>query len=120
LQQEIVLAKRTKLAPWVVVLMIAITAILYFKVSDNGSKAPQGGQDAGHHYKIEKTGAGAVVDFTAESQKIHSAVDHFINSSNLKRAPAGDRADHPDAAAQVSRSRQRGGTDATAKSLRHG
>ncbi|MDD4602086.1 hypothetical protein SDC9_11304 [bioreactor metagenome] len=77
------MAKRSKLTPWVIVLMIAITAILYFKVSDNGSRVPQGGQDTAPHYTIEKTGAGAVVDFTAESKKIHSAVDRFINNANL-------------------------------------
>lgn len=78
------MAKRTKKAPWVAAVLILVTVILYFQVSNNGSKLAQVGQEAGPRYTVEKTGAGAVVDFSVASRKIHSAVDSFAANANLK------------------------------------
>lgn len=78
------MAKRTNRAPWILVLMILITAGLYFVVSDNNSKTPKGRQQVVPNYNLEKTGAGSVVDYSAASQKVHKAVDSFIGNANLK------------------------------------
>lgn len=77
------MAKRNNLKPWIAAVLIVITAVFYFKVSDNTNKTPHNSQNAGPRYNVEKTGAGAVIDFTQSSQKIHSAVDTLINSANL-------------------------------------
>lgn len=39
--------------------------------------------DAGKSYEIERSGAGAVADFTAVSRKIHAAVDAVLEKENL-------------------------------------
>lgn len=77
------MAKRTNRAPWILIMMIVITAGLYFLVSDNNSKTPKGSQEKIPHYNLEKTGAGTVVDFSPASQKVHNAVDGFIAKANL-------------------------------------
>lgn len=78
------MAKRSNRAPWILLMMILITGALYFLGSDNSSKTPKGGQQAVPHYNLEKTGAGSVADFSADSQKVHKAVDSFIGKANLK------------------------------------
>lgn len=78
------MAKRNNRAPWIVVLMVLITVILYFQIPEKSNQPPQGSQEPGSRYNLEKTGAGAIADFTASSRKIHNAVDGVISKAGLK------------------------------------
>lgn len=73
--------KRNSKAPWIAALLVLITVILYFQLPQKGH-TPQG-QDQGPRYNLEKTGAGAIADFTVSSHKIHSAVDGSIAKAGL-------------------------------------
>lgn len=62
---------------WLILLLIAVTVGLYIYTQHSGNHLPasQG--------KIEKTGAGAVADYTAASQRVHAAMDQALTAMGL-------------------------------------
>ncbi len=71
------MAKTSSKRPWILVLLMVAAVVLYFQVPKNDV------QEVNKPYTIEKTGAGVVVDFTATSRKIHSAVDGGLSKTGL-------------------------------------
>ena len=62
---------------WMIAIGVIIIAVLYFKFSGTPN------QPITPLHDIEKTGAGAVIDFTASTNKIHTAVDETLKKSGL-------------------------------------
>jgi len=62
---------------WMIAIGVIAIAVLYFKFS-GGQKDP-----LTPRHDVEKTGAGTVIDFTASSNKIHSAVDESLKKTGL-------------------------------------
>ncbi|MBP2626657.1 MAG: protein of unknown function YibQ [Firmicutes bacterium] len=62
---------------WMIAMGVIVIAILYFKFSGgpNQTLAPR--------HDIEKTGAGAVINFTGSTNKIHTAVDETLKKTGL-------------------------------------
>ncbi|VBB05875.1 divergent polysaccharide deacetylase [Lucifera butyrica] len=71
------MAKRSSRKGWILLGMALLAAILYFQLPDKEK------QDSGHKYNTEKTGAGVVADFSAATNKIHSAVDQGMQKAGL-------------------------------------
>ena len=77
-RSESVMAKKNnKKKVWMIALGIIAIALLYLKFSGQSHEAPS------PRYDIDKTGAGAVVDFTSSTNQIHSAVDETLKKNNL-------------------------------------
>lgn len=68
---------RTK---WILLTMVAVAAVLYFFVPNKAAQETKAPVDK---YKLEKTGAGVVADYTASSQRIHAAVDRGLAGAQL-------------------------------------
>ncbi|MEN6411679.1 MAG: divergent polysaccharide deacetylase family protein [Veillonellales bacterium] len=64
---------------WLAAVLVLLLIGLYFHFSHKGE--PEDVSNQRPKYSLEKTGAGAVADFTAVSQQIHSAVDGALNQS---------------------------------------
>jgi len=62
---------------WMIALGMIVLAVLYFKFSGGAN------QPSAPRYDIEKTGAGAIIDFTASTNKIHTAVDETLKKAGL-------------------------------------
>lgn len=75
--------KRGNTLPTLLIL-VAITAVLYWFSQDNSSNRysapPSKSQDK---FITEKTGAGAIADFTQVSIKVHSAVDSVLGANKI-------------------------------------
>ncbi len=69
--------KRSNRATWIVALVIVLIAVAYFQLTQKPEHKDT------PHYELEKTGAGAVADFTAAAHKIHAAVDAGLTKSGL-------------------------------------
>jgi polysaccharide deacetylase 2 family uncharacterized protein YibQ len=66
-----------KIKIWLFVISVILIAIFYAKVSQESN------QQTPPKHTIEKTGSGAVVDFTETTKKIHTAVDVALQKSQF-------------------------------------
>lgn len=73
------MTKRGRKAYWVAAILVLLVIGLYVQVFHKGE--PDGASKQQSKYNMEKTGAGAVADFTAVSQQIHAAVDGALHQS---------------------------------------
>ncbi|HMM22517.1 MAG TPA: divergent polysaccharide deacetylase family protein [Selenomonadales bacterium] len=65
----------------IIFMLVAVAALaLYWNVSDKASKETQAPQ---HLYDLEKTGAGAVADYTATARRLHAAVDSGLSGGKF-------------------------------------
>jgi len=72
------MAKTNKKArAWLIALGVIAIAVLYFKFSEGPN------QPLTPRHDMEKTGAGAVIDFTGSANKIHTAVDETLKKTGL-------------------------------------
>lgn len=72
------MAKRNnKKKTWMIVIGVIAIALLYFKFSG------QSHQTLAPRFDTDKTGAGAIVNFTAPANKVHAAVDEALKKNNL-------------------------------------
>lgn len=62
---------------WLFVILVIVMAIFYAKVNQDSN------QQITPKHTIEKTGSGAVVDFTETTKKIHSAVDSALQKNQF-------------------------------------
>jgi len=62
---------------WMIVIGIIVTAVLYFKFSGGPN------QPAVPRHDVEKTGAGAVIDYTGTANNIHTAVNDTLKKTGL-------------------------------------
>ena len=62
---------------WMIVIGVIVIGVLYFKFSEGPNRplTPR--------FDMEKTGAGAVIDFTGAANKIHTAVDETLRKTGL-------------------------------------
>jgi polysaccharide deacetylase 2 family uncharacterized protein YibQ len=69
--------KNSKNRAWMIVIGIIVIGVLYFKLFD------QSNQNVPPRHDIEKTGAGAVIDFTGSASKVHTYVDETLKKNGL-------------------------------------
>jgi len=62
---------------WMIVLGLIVLTVLYFKFSERPN------QPLPPRHDIKKTGAGAVIDFTGSTHKIHLAVDEALKKMDV-------------------------------------
>ena len=62
---------------WMIALGVIVIALLYLKFAAGPN------QPLTHRYDIEKTGAGAVIDFTGSANKIHTTIDETLKKMGL-------------------------------------
>lgn len=67
--------KRGNVLRWIVVLA-AVIGIIYFVMENPGNNTKP-------HYDMQKTGAGVIVDFNANSQKVHTIVDKSLAAAEI-------------------------------------
>jgi len=69
--------KNNRTRAWMIVIGVIVIGVLYLKFSEGPN------QPFAPRHDIEKTGAGAVIDFTGSANKIHTAVDETLKKTGL-------------------------------------
>jgi len=70
--------KNNRTRAWMIVIGVIVIGVLYLKFSEGPN------QPLAPRHDIEKTGAGAVIDFTGSANKIHTAVDETLKKTGLQ------------------------------------
>lgn len=73
------MAKKKNHLKWILAGVAILAAIIFYQTSKTPEKSPEPGPS----YKVEKTGAGVVLDFTETAAKIHAAVDTGLANAKL-------------------------------------
>lgn len=74
------MAKRTGKGKFILLIAVVAAVALYFYAAGDQVKE---NENRGKLYKIQKTGAGAVADYTDTARRIHSAVDRGLAAGKL-------------------------------------
>ena len=71
--------KKNNTWKWLLAIGLILIAALYYQTEQTPEKAPAPGPG----YKLEKSGAGVVLDFTETAARIHAAVDRGLANAAL-------------------------------------
>ncbi|MDF2569883.1 MAG: Divergent polysaccharide deacetylase [Sporomusa sp.] len=74
------MAKKSNNFKWILALVAILAAVIFYQTGHQPEKSPPQPEPG---YKLEKTGAGVVLDFTETAAKIHAAVDTGLANAKL-------------------------------------
>lgn len=72
------MAKKNNKLKWIAIMVLILAAVIYYQTEQTPEKSSPPGS-----YKLEKTGAGVVLDFTTTASKIHTAVDNGLANTAI-------------------------------------